>query len=197
MEHNPTLDVIFRRRSTRAYDPGPVDDALVETILEAGFAAPFAQLDSLHFSVVSQATVLNRVNLAAKEVARGMEMLHIAALGAKESYHCLYHAPMAILICARQGAVAGDGDAAAATQNMLLAAESLGLAACWIYFGIMGFVGPQGSMLRMLCDVPESFVPKAWIALGHPARALSGEEPGAKGPPAPLRDKSVRWVPPR
>ena len=53
---------------------------------------------------------------------------------------------------------------AAATQNMLLEAESLGLAACWL--GIAPRV-EDCERMRVLCELPEHILPMYMIALGY------------------------------
>jgi nitroreductase len=84
----------------------------------------------------------------------------------------LKQAPAAIVVCAdpSRNKYPFDfwmQDCAAATQNILLAAVSAGLGACWL--GIY----PQPERvegLRRIFAVPEHIVPFAVIALGYPAK---------------------------
>lgn len=50
-----------------------------------------------------------------------------------------------------------DADYAAATQNLLLAAESIGLGSCWIFFVQLAFNSSQRSELREALKIPEGY----------------------------------------
>lgn len=59
---------------------------------------------------------------------------------------------------------------AAAIQNMLLMATSLGISSCWICHL------PLKSTLRKLLKIPHYFDPIAYIALGYPASAMPSRQ---------------------
>jgi len=154
---NPKLSYLFARRSIRAYQPGEVSEDLVRDLLEAAMAAPSAVAkDPWEFVVIR-----NRQTLA--ELAKGLP-----------NGKMLAHAPLGIVVC-------GDlrrahdhqlsyllQDCTAAVENLLLAASSLGLGACWLG------IHPREeriALVRSLLGVPEPVVPVAAIALGHPAES--------------------------
>ena len=60
-----------------------------------------------------------------------------------------------------------EADCAAATQNLLLAAESIGLGSCWIFFVLLAFNSPQGSELRKELKIPEGYKPYDSAVLGY------------------------------
>lgn len=60
-----------------------------------------------------------------------------------------------------------EADCAAATQNLLLAAESIGLGSCWIFFVMLAFNSPQGSELRKVLKIPEGYKPYYTAVLGY------------------------------
>lgn len=167
MQDHPLLNLIKERRSRRRYLPQPVAAEAINTVLTAGRQAPFAETDSRHFTVVRRPEMLERLNREAKTAGRALGVAHIAALARQENYHCLYHAPMAILVFGREDAVAPEADAAAAIENMLLAASALGLGACWVYFATLAFLPASGQELLTDLQVPPGYRPIAAVALGH------------------------------
>ena len=118
---NTTLQMLFARRSVRAYSDTAVSDEQVQDILEAAMAAPSAVCkDPWRFVVVKDGTRL-------AEIASGLP-----------NGGFLRDAPVGFMVCGDIEA-AHDGqlsymlqDCSAAIQNLLLAADALGLGACWL-----------------------------------------------------------------
>ena len=154
---NPKLNYLFSRRSIRAYLPEEVDDGVVRDLLEAAMAAPSAVAkDPWAFVVV-----------------RDRDMLAKIADGLPNG-KMLNHARLGIVVCGDLRR-AHDGqlsymlqDCAAAIENLLLAANTLGLGACWL-----GVHPREERMthLRSLLGIPDAVVPVAVIAIGHPAES--------------------------
>jgi len=72
-------------------------------------------------------------------------MPHLQALGNNEKFNCLNGAPTLVIVSGHEKSpVPLDMDCAAATENMLIAAESIGLGSCWIFFVTMAFYSPHG-----------------------------------------------------
>ena len=154
---NPTLHPLFSRRSIRAYTAEPVGDDLVRDLLQAAMAAPSAVAkDPWAFVVIRDRPMLARI---AGGLPNG-QMLTEAAVG--------------IVVC-------GDLDRAhdrqlsyllqdcsAAIENLLLAANMLGLGACWLG------VHPREdrvALVRSLLRIPDAVIPVSVIALGWPAES--------------------------
>ena len=149
------LGFIFSRRSVRAYAPGSIPESGIKDLLEAAMAAPSAcATDPWHFVVVRERTVLD------------------AAAALLPNGPMLRHAPLAILVAGdRQRAHRGLEsymlqDCSAAVQNLLLAASMLGLGAVWL--GVHPNADRMEGLSRLL-SLPETLVPLAMIAVGHPA----------------------------
>jgi nitroreductase len=90
----------------------------------------------------------------------------------------LREAPLCIVVCAEPAKqIATDGywiqDCSAATQNILLAATDLGLGSCWL--GLHPSEGRPEAM-RDLLGTPDTIIPMAAIALGHPAETQPPSE---------------------
>jgi len=151
---NTPLQIIFGRRSIRAYAPGDVSDETVKTILEAGMAAPSAcATDPWRFVVLRDQAVRNRI----------VENLPYGKM--------LAQAPLGIVVCGDMNAAHDHQlsyllqDCSAAIENMLLAIHGLGLGACWLG------VHPREARvahIQSVLGLPANIIPVAAIAIGHP-----------------------------
>jgi nitroreductase len=166
---NETLEIIKQRRSIRSFKDEQIKDAELQAVLEAGTYAPYAWDQVWHFTVVQNKELLNKLNLAAKEAARKMDFEHLRNLGNNENFNCLYNAPTLIIVSGndKEAPIPLDADCAAATQNLLLAAESIGLGSCWIFFVMLAFNSSQGTELRKELKIPESYKPYYSAVFGY------------------------------
>jgi nitroreductase len=145
------IKTIFARRSIRKYTAELVKDKDVKTLLEAAMAAPSsANRKPWHFVVISNRQTLD--NLARVHPHGKM----------------LFDAPVCIAACGDTtiSPRAWVQDCSAATENLLLAAVTLGLGAVWLG------VYPRESRVRPIRKVlglPETIVPLNLISIGHPA----------------------------
>ncbi len=97
-----------------------------------------------------------------------------------EGRDLLFHgAPCGIVVSSHRSASCPGEDALLATQNILLAAESLGLGACLIGFAV-GAMQQDGRIGRKL-GIPEEEKVYAVIVLGHPAVRYA--RPAGRKPP--------------
>lgn len=147
---NPVITNILNRKSVRQYTERPVDDEKIELLLRAGMAAPTARdLRPWEFIVIKKRATLDSL------------------AGALPYGKMLAEAPMAIVVC-------GDTvrseklwveDCAIAAQNILLAAESLGLGA------VFTAVYPYSDRLKVVnkyTELPGHIVPLTIIPVGYP-----------------------------
>ena len=178
---NETLETIRRRRSTRAYLPKQVADEEVQAVVEAGLCAPSGGGGAWHFTVVQNAKLIGRMDRAAKLYASACGLPWLEQLGKDEAFHSVYHAPTVVLVSGDEQNICAVPDTAAATENMLLAAESIGLGACWGYFVTQCFLGGEGDALRQELSIPAGYTVYTSVMLGYRA----GEVPPAPehGPP--------------
>lgn len=116
---NPTIEIIHQRKSVRNYTDQKVSDAQVDSLLAAAMAAPTGKnRQPWEFIVVTDREVMNL----------WAEQLPYAKM--------LKQAQLAIVVCGNSNEETGGSsywevDCSAATQNLLLAAESMGLGAVW------------------------------------------------------------------
>jgi nitroreductase len=147
------LEAIKKRRSIRKYKPQPVDEQSIRSVLEAAMEAPSAgNLQSRYFYVVRDSSLRERLAVA----AYGQDFIE--------------QAPVAIVVCADhriQGKYGDRGvtlytimDCAAAIQNLMLCAYSLGLGTCWV----SAFNEAEAAKIL---EVPSHLRPVAIVPLGY------------------------------
>src|SRR4030043_1490104 len=116
---NDVLKAIKSRRTLRRFKPNPIDAEMLQSILEAGRWAPsLSNLQPWKFIVIKDQGLKNALDKAARE-----SVLHLG----------IHEAPSVILVCVdrRIDPLHAIETGAAATQNMTLAGNSLGLGAGW------------------------------------------------------------------
>ena len=154
------INNIMTRTSIREYTNEPVSKTDIETMLRAGMAAPTAvNRQPWHFVAVT-----DKAKLAELAGRRG---------------GMVKQAGVAIVVCGNiDKALQGPAqafwiqDCSAATQNILLAANALGLGAVWTgCYPMDERVAEVSKVLKL----PETIIPLCVIAIGHPA-----EQPAPK-----------------
>ena len=171
---NPQLDLLFARRSIRAYTDQPVPDSLLLDLLEAGMAAPSAVArDPWHFIVLRSRAGLDRL---ADALPNG-QMLRQAPAGlvVGGDLDKAHDQELSFLL----------QDVSAAVENILIAASVLGLGACWLG------IHPRQERIaavRSQFNLPPQVIPVAGIALGWPAQQ---REPRTRYNPACVHQE--RW----
>lgn len=147
------IDIILRRRSIRNYTAEPVDEAVEMQLLRAAMYAPSAgNQQPWQFILVKDRAVLEAIPKAHPHAA-----MAASAAGA-------------VVVCsnpeAAKHAVMWPQDCAAATQNILLAAEALELGAVWLgVYPREDRMAAVGKLFRL----PDGIVPFSIVAYGHPA----------------------------
>jgi nitroreductase len=143
------MEAIRTRRSIRKYKPNPVSDDDVLRCLEAARWAPSANNSQpWEFVVVKD-----------PETRKRLAQIHSWGRFMKDS-------PVVIVVLAdpERSPNYYHGDAAVATQNILLAAHSLGLGTCWMGVVNTGFEEP----IKELLGVPRSLRVLCTVSLGYP-----------------------------
>ena len=146
-----TLQAIFSRRSIRKYTEEPVSDDIIEILLRAAMnAASAGNEQTWEFVVISDRALLDEI----PSIHPYSQMLKGAAV--------------AVLICSNAEREKFKDywvqDCAAATENILIAAHSLGLGSCWLG------VHPRDERkqaIGKLLKLPENIMPFSIIAIGY------------------------------
>jgi nitroreductase len=150
-----TLECIESRRSIRKYLDVPVEAEKLGNILNAGRNAPSAgNLQDWKFIVVTESDLRKRLAEAAMQ------------------QHWMAKAPIHIVVCSQPAKTErmygkrgqdmySAQNAAAAAQNMLLAAHDQGLGACWV--GAF-----DDGQVRTVLSMSDEARPLAIITIGYP-----------------------------
>lgn len=147
------MEAILSRRSIRKYTAEPVADEVIQELLKAAMAAPSAGNEQpWHFIVIRDRRILD-------EIPRFHPYSQM-----------LREAPVAILVCGDPRLQKYQGywplDCAAATENVLIAIQALGLGGVWL--GVYP-VEDRMNALRHLLGIPSEVVPFSLIPVGYPA----------------------------
>lgn len=151
---NPAIRNMLTRQSVRDYTVEPVSEKELQYILKCAMQAPSAVNEQpWEFVIITDSATLE----------------HIGTINPYASF--AKKAPLAILVCLNQERekIRGMGilDVGLASENILLAAHSLGLGA--VFTGIY----PDEARIRnfqKLASLPANVIPIGLIVLGHPER---------------------------
>ncbi len=172
---NETLKTIQHRRSVRSFKDQQIKEEELQAVLEAGQTAPYAWEQARHFTVIQNKELLDKLNFLAKEAAKQLDIEGLREIANNEKYNCFYGAPTLIIISGDGRApIPLEADCAAAAQNLLLAAESIGLGSCWIHFVMFALNSPQGPQLQKELKIPESYKPYYAAVIGYKKAATDG-----------------------
>jgi nitroreductase len=107
------------------------------------------------------------MSVIAKREAMSSTEASIVKMAASERFHIFYHAPTVILISADLSKMMPYEDCSAATQNMLLAAESLGIGSCWIGFVKRFYTSTDYNAYKERLAIPSHMTPIHAVSLGY------------------------------
>jgi nitroreductase len=151
---NTKLDFLFSRRSIRKYSDREIPESMLVDLLEAGMAAPSAVAkDPWHFIVLRTRSSIDQLATA---LPNGKMLAEATA---------------ALVVCGDLDRVHDHQlsfllqDVSAAIENILLAANALGLGTCWL-----GIHPREERMatVSQLYGLPANIIPVSGISLGWP-----------------------------
>jgi len=155
------LKVIYGRRSIRKYERKPMPDEVLKLILEAGRLAPSARNRQPWYFVVVRKPELKKKLIFS-------------------SWNSFIEDASAVIVgCGDAREKWAVVDVSIALQNMVIAAEALGLGSCWIGH----FVEEE---VKRALKIPDHLKVVAMITIGYPA-----EKP--EQPPKKSLEEIVRY----
>jgi nitroreductase len=159
LDSKQVMDLILTRRSVRKYSDRPVEDELVDQILEAGRWAPSGLNNQpWRFVVVREPGLKSRI------------------AGFTNYSKIIEAAPVVIPVFIHKPSMYSEvkdyQSMGACLENMLLMAHGLGLGAVWL-----GEILKNADGVRETMDISEDFDLMAVVALGWPH---SGKEKGSR-----------------
>ena len=151
------LETIMSRKSVRSYTDEAVSPAQIETLLKAAMAAPTGMnVQPWRFVVLTDQAVKDQL--------------------AGPRGGMVKNAPLVLVVCGETTFTGRDGEArengnwtadcAAATENLLLAAEAIGLGAVWT--ACYPYEERMAQTIEVL-GIPEGTLPYCIVPVGYPA----------------------------
>lgn len=155
MDKRELLNIILERKSVRHFTAQPVSRAMLDMLMRAGMAAPSAKNQQPWvFVAVTDRDVLDFM-------ANGLP-----------SCKMLAQAQAAIVVCGDMQKINSEADksywtqdCSAVTQNILLAAEAMGLGAVWT--AAYPYKERTGVVIKAL-HLPDYILPLSVIPIGYP-----------------------------
>ena len=171
---NEVLETIAKRYSCRNFSDAQLTDAQIKAIVEAALAAPSAlNKQPWHIIVIADKALIDELDregmsiLAAAEDKTGYE--RIKSRGGK----MFYNAPCMILV-ASDGSHYASMDCGILSQNVALAAHSIGLGSVICGMAGVPLNGPRGDEFKKRLQFPDGYQFGIAILTGT---AISGKEP--------------------
>ena len=169
MEMNPVLSTIMARRSVRKYLDKPVEHEKLEVVVRAGINAPSGMnRQPWIVRVVEDQKLIADVNEVFKKANPDQVSRD------KNFTNMFRNAPNLICVCTPVNG--GDLDAGLLGENMMLAAQAMGLGTCCLG-GPVRFLNTNADAKFFLdrLDIPEGYKLSYILAIGYP-----DEQPEAK-----------------
>ena len=153
---NPVLEAIKDRRSVIRFETAPIEEGKIQAILEAGRWAPsWVNTQPWRFILITDPEIKERIS-------EHVTTIHNLAIR---------EAPICIAVCVdpKEDPYHFVEDGAVATQNMALAAHSLGLGSCWIgVFNLKGKKGSAETRIKEILKVPKTYRVISLLPVGIP-----------------------------
>jgi nitroreductase len=177
---NETLNNIFNRRSNRTFLTEQITEEELNTIIDAGLYAPSAHNQQpWHFTVVQDQELLSQLNTDTKAVAKYFDDKVFHQIAANDEFHIFYHAPTVIIVSGEEKALMPRFDCAAATENMLIAAESIDIGSCWVGLVDFLFQTDKENKYTQELGIPEGYKPYYAVVLGN-KKIKNGKAPARR-----------------
>ncbi|MBQ9728536.1 MAG: nitroreductase [Clostridia bacterium] len=172
---NETLQTIFSRVSVKKYKDTPVSKADLDTIIQAGTTAPSGlnKQSPIILAVTNKAVrdELSRLNAGKDPFFRADPF---------------YGAPAVLVVLADKNVPTYLYDGTLVMENMLLAAHSLGLGACWIHRAKETFESEEGKAILKKLGIEGDYEGIGNCIVGY----ADGELPKAK----PRKENWVYYI---
>ena len=182
------MEAIMHRRTIRRFDERQVDEEALQEILQAGLYAPSAGGRQGPIFAVCQDREVNERLGRIKRANSRPSMAHGNAYVSREQpsiaddptiKNAFYDAPTVITIFGPKNFLFAVDDAAVAAENMMLAADGLGVGSCYLGQGWPAFNDPYGQEILQKWQIPTNYYAVMQLLLGYPREG----DPHPKGKP--------------
>ncbi len=160
---NDTLRILKARRSCKSYQDRQITDAELDAVLEAGTYAPTGRNQ--------QSPIL--VAIQDRETIAKLSKMNAAIMGA--DIDPFYGAPTVVVVLADKSWPTRVYDGSCVMENLMVAAESLGLGSRWIHRAKEEFESEEGRALLRSWGIEGEYEGIGHCLLGY----WAGEKPQA------------------
>lgn len=194
---NEIMQTILHRRAIRRFDERQIDEEFLQQILQAGLYAPSAGgKQGVIFAVCQDKEVNERLG----KIKRANANPHMATATNYVSReqpsiaddpkltNAFYDAPTVITMFAPKNFLFSVDDCAVAAENMMLAADSLGIGSCYIGQGWTAFADSYGQEILRKWEIRTDYYAVMQLLLGYPK--ADDKHPAAK---ARKNDRILRF----
>lgn len=138
---NQVIETIMERRSVRLYEAKPIPKEILQTLIDAGNAAPSGgNVQNWRFVVVEGGDFKDKLrSLAQPRYKKWMEKAPKPLVDIRKEIDAvvsdsIYYNAAAIIFVIGSG-MTSDSDTPMVCENIMLAARSLDIGSCWAFFG--------------------------------------------------------------
>ena len=170
-----TLEDLKNRRSCRSYQPRQITEEELQQVLEAGTYAPTGRGAQAPIIVVVQD----------KETIAALSRQNAAIMGNPEA-DPFYGAPTVLIVLADKSRPTYLYDGSCVMDNLLNAAQAVGLGACWIHRAKEEFESEEGKALLKQWGIQGDYEGIGHCVLGYRADVTPA--------PAPRKENYVYYV---
>lgn len=170
------FETIMHRRSIRRFEPKQIEETALQQILQAGLYAPCAGgRQSAIFAVCQDKKVNERLGKI-KRANSNPRMATATSFVSREQpsiaddpklTNAFYDAPTVITLFAPKNFLFSVDDCAVAAENMMLAADALGIGSCYIGQGWPAFADPYGQEILRQWNIPADHYAVMQLLLGY------------------------------
>jgi nitroreductase len=170
---NTVIECIKNRRSCRNFKSERVRDEHLELIIEAGLWAPSGNnKQPWFFTAIQNLEKISEMNAEAKKNAiKYLKDPKRLAVANNPDFDLFYKAPCLIVVSADMTSGTAVADCSAAIQNMLLAAESIGVSSLWNGIIKRFWFDTDGvSVFKKKYKIPDEYSPLYAVAFGYSSK---------------------------
>ena len=180
---NQTIKDIISRRSVKKYLDKPVPMELVEEVVKAGTFAPSGMnMQSAIIIAVTDKGMRDRLSRINLDIVMGRNLT--TSSGHNDPF---YGAPVVLVVLAKKDIGTHVYDGSLVMENMMIAANSLGLGSCWIHRAKETFETEEGKQILSDLGINDEYEGIGNCILGYAA-------PDALKPQKPRKEDYVVWV---
>ncbi len=154
---NQIIENILTRRSVRAYEDRPVEEELLNKVIEAGLYAASGN--------GKQAPII--VAVTNRQIRDELSAMNAAVMG-REGIDPFYGAPAVLVVLGDRSIATEVYDGSLTMGTMMEAAHSLGLGTCWIHRAQQVFDSERGREILKAAGVEGDFEGIGNLIIGYP-----------------------------